>query len=83
MLSQLGFDSSKQSAITRTSDDYYLKTPTTQCLHIAAVAFNSIFFGEIVVPDWDMFYVSYGILTIFSTLETCIQNLIKFFNKIF
>lgn len=68
MLSQLGFDSSKQSAITRTSDDYYLKTPTTQCLHIAAVAFNSIFFGEIVVPDWDMFYVCYGILNILSTI---------------
>ncbi|KAH1208798.1 putative galactinol--sucrose galactosyltransferase 2 [Glycine soja] len=53
---QQELEKSKQSAITRTSDDYYLKTPTTQCLHIAAVAFNSIFFGEIVVPDWDMFY---------------------------
>ncbi|KAL2603528.1 hypothetical protein AAZV13_09G015700 [Glycine max] len=47
---------SKQSAITRASDDYYPKNPTTQSLHIAAIAFNSIFFGEIVVPDWDMFY---------------------------
>ncbi|XP_022642894.1 probable galactinol--sucrose galactosyltransferase 2 isoform X2 [Vigna radiata var. radiata] len=47
---------SKQSAITRASDDYYPKNTTTQSLHIAAVAFNSIFLGEIVVPDWDMFY---------------------------
>ncbi|KAJ9184225.1 hypothetical protein P3X46_003972 [Hevea brasiliensis] len=47
---------SKQSAITRASDDYYPKNPTTQTLHIAAVAFNSIFLGEVVVPDWDMFY---------------------------
>ncbi|XP_059667205.1 probable galactinol--sucrose galactosyltransferase 2 [Cornus florida] len=46
----------KRSAITRVSDDYYPKNPTTQTLHIAAVAYNSIFFGEVVVPDWDMFY---------------------------
>ncbi|XP_062013709.1 probable galactinol--sucrose galactosyltransferase 2 [Rosa rugosa] len=47
---------SKRSAITRASDDYYPKNPTTQTLHIAAVAFNSIFLGEVFVPDWDMFY---------------------------
>ncbi|KAL0300916.1 UNVERIFIED_CONTAM: putative galactinol--sucrose galactosyltransferase 2 [Sesamum radiatum] len=47
---------SKTSSITRASDDYYPKNPTTQTLHIAAVAYNSLFFGEIVVPDWDMFY---------------------------
>ncbi|GMY36565.1 probable galactinol--sucrose galactosyltransferase 2 [Fagus crenata] len=47
---------SKRSAITRASDDYYPSNPTTQTLHIAAVAFNSIFLGEVVVPDWDMFY---------------------------
>ncbi|KAM7501087.1 hypothetical protein LguiA_025501 [Lonicera macranthoides] len=47
---------SKRSAITRASDDYYPRDPTTQTLHIAAVAYNSIFFGEVVVPDWDMFY---------------------------
>ncbi|KAK2984260.1 hypothetical protein RJ640_010219 [Escallonia rubra] len=47
---------SKQSAITRVSDDYYPNNPTTQTLHIAAVAYNSILFGEVVIPDWDMFY---------------------------
>ncbi|CAA3028949.1 probable galactinol--sucrose galactosyltransferase 2 [Olea europaea subsp. europaea] len=46
----------KRSAITRASDDYYPKNPTTQTLHIAAIAYNSIFFGEVLVPDWDMFY---------------------------
>lgn len=49
--------SSKTSAVTRASDDYYPKNPTTQTLHIAAVAYNSLFFGEVFVPDWDMFYV--------------------------
>jgi len=66
MLPRLEFDSSKQSAITRASDDYYPQNPTTQSLHIAAVAFNSIFLGEIVVPDWDMFYVCYRILNYFT-----------------
>ncbi|KAK6932894.1 Glycosyl hydrolases 36 [Dillenia turbinata] len=47
---------SKTSAITRASDDYYPRDPTAQTQHIAAVAFNSIFLGEVVVPDWDMFY---------------------------
>ncbi|KAF5183437.1 Stachyose synthase [Thalictrum thalictroides] len=47
---------SKRSAITRASDDYWPKNPKTQTLHIAAVSFNSIFLGEVVVPDWDMFY---------------------------
>lgn len=68
LLPPLGFYISKQSAITRASDDYYPKKPTTQSLHIAAVAFNHIFLGEIVVPDWDMFYVCYGVLTILSNV---------------
>lgn len=51
---------SKRSAITRASDDYYPKNAETQTLHIAAVAFNSIFLGEVVVPDWDMFYSQHG-----------------------
>ncbi|GLT46719.1 hypothetical protein SLA2020_204580 [Shorea laevis] len=51
---------SKQSAITRVSDDYYPQNPATQTLHVASVSFNSIFFGEVVVPDWDMFYSLHG-----------------------
>ncbi|KAK4839996.1 hypothetical protein QYF36_026532 [Acer negundo] len=46
----------KKKCYYRASDDYYPKNPTTQTLHIAAVAFNSVFLGEVVVPDWDMFY---------------------------
>ncbi|XVF75136.1 hypothetical protein PTKIN_Ptkin13bG0163500 [Pterospermum kingtungense] len=46
----------KQSAISRASDDYYPQDPTSQAQHVAAVAFNSFFLGELVVPDWDMFY---------------------------
>ncbi|XP_020103766.1 probable galactinol--sucrose galactosyltransferase 2 isoform X2 [Ananas comosus] len=46
----------KVSAITRVSDDYMPRNQASQTLHIAAVAFNSIFLGEVVIPDWDMFY---------------------------
>ncbi|EPS67528.1 hypothetical protein M569_07242 [Genlisea aurea] len=46
----------KSNAVARASDDYYPKNPKTQTLHIASVAYNSLFFGEFVVPDWDMFY---------------------------
>ncbi|XP_077237512.1 putative galactinol--sucrose galactosyltransferase 2 isoform X2 [Tasmannia lanceolata] len=48
--------SSKRSAVTRASDDYMPRNQLSQTLHVAAVAFNSIFLGEITVPDWDMFY---------------------------
>ncbi|KAJ1403267.1 Glycosyl hydrolases 36 [Sesbania bispinosa] len=48
--------SSKRSAAARASEDFMPNEPTFQTLHVAAVAFNSLLLGEIVVPDWDMFY---------------------------
>ncbi|KAL6973129.1 galactinol--sucrose galactosyltransferase [Sarracenia purpurea var. burkii] len=48
--------SSKKSAVARASEDFMPREPTFQTLHIAAVAFNSLLLGEIVVPDWDMFH---------------------------
>ncbi|XP_039141400.1 LOW QUALITY PROTEIN: probable galactinol--sucrose galactosyltransferase 2 [Dioscorea cayenensis subsp. rotundata] len=48
--------SAKVSAVARASDDYMPRDASSQTLHIATVAFNSLFLGEIMVPDWDMFY---------------------------
>ncbi|PON72348.1 Glycosyl hydrolase [Parasponia andersonii] len=48
--------SSKRGAAARVSEDFMPNEPTFQTLHVAAVAFNSLLLGEIVVPDWDMFY---------------------------
>ncbi|KAK8914319.1 putative galactinol--sucrose galactosyltransferase 2 [Platanthera zijinensis] len=48
--------SSKASAVTRASDDYMPRNLSSQTLHVTSNAFNSIFLGEFVVPDWDMFY---------------------------
>ncbi|KAH7528325.1 hypothetical protein FEM48_Zijuj05G0060700 [Ziziphus jujuba var. spinosa] len=48
--------SSKVGAVARVSEDFMPNEPTFQTLHVAAVAFNSLLLGEIVVPDWDQFY---------------------------
>uniref|UniRef100_A0A0C9S393 galactinol--sucrose galactosyltransferase n=1 Tax=Wollemia nobilis TaxID=56998 RepID=A0A0C9S393_9CONI len=47
---------SKQTAIVRASEDFMPRNPTSQTLHIASVAFNSLFLGEVMLPDWDMFH---------------------------
>ncbi|PRQ17158.1 putative galactinol--sucrose galactosyltransferase [Rosa chinensis] len=48
--------SSKKSAASRVSEDFMPLEKTFQTLHVAAVAFNSLLMGEIVVPDWDMLF---------------------------
>ncbi|KAG8367438.1 hypothetical protein BUALT_Bualt16G0072200 [Buddleja alternifolia] len=47
---------SKQTGIVRASDDFYPRDPTSHTIHIAAVAYNTVFLGEIMLPDWDMFH---------------------------
>ncbi|KAF3794345.1 putative galactinol--sucrose galactosyltransferase 6 [Nymphaea thermarum] len=48
--------SSKQTAVVRASDDFYPRDPVSHTIHIASVAYNSIFLGEFMQPDWDMFH---------------------------
>lgn len=57
--------SAKQTAIVRASDDYYPHDPASHTIHIAAVAYNTLFLGEFVQPDWDMFHVSTSHLQVF------------------
>ena len=45
----------KSSALARASDDFYPANEASHTVHIANVVYNSIFMGEIVLPDWDMF----------------------------
>ncbi|KAL1554843.1 putative galactinol--sucrose galactosyltransferase 6 [Salvia divinorum] len=47
---------SKQTGIVRASDDFYPRDPVSHTIHIAVVAYNSVFLGEIMLPDWDMFH---------------------------
>lgn len=46
---------SKQTAIVRASDDFFPREPVSHTVHIASVAYNSVFLGEFMQPDWDMF----------------------------
>ncbi|KAL2465538.1 putative galactinol--sucrose galactosyltransferase 6 [Abeliophyllum distichum] len=47
---------SKQTAIVRASDDFYPRDPVSHTIHIVAVAYNSVFLGDIMLTDWDMFH---------------------------
>ncbi|KAG6492312.1 hypothetical protein ZIOFF_047266 [Zingiber officinale] len=47
---------SKQTAVVRASDDFYPRETESHTIHIASVAYNSVFLGEIMLPDWDMFH---------------------------
>lgn len=47
---------SKQTAVVRGSDDFFPRDPVSHTIHIAAVAYNSVFLGEFMLPDWDMFH---------------------------
>ncbi|XAR69455.1 Galactinol--sucrose galactosyltransferase [Bertholletia excelsa] len=51
-----GIYSAKQTAVIRASDDFYPRDPASHTIHISSVAFNSLFLGEFMQPDWDMFH---------------------------
>ena len=44
----------ESTAVARASDDFYPRRPDSHTLHIVNVAYNSIFLGEICLPDWDV-----------------------------
>ncbi|KAK9098634.1 hypothetical protein Syun_025679 [Stephania yunnanensis] len=48
--------SSKNAAVVRASDDFFPRDPMSHSIHIVTVAYNSVFMGEFMLPDWDMFY---------------------------
>ena len=45
----------KATNIVRAADDFYPSDDPSQPVHLAHIAFNSLFLGEIGTPDWDMF----------------------------
>ncbi|CAN6450438.1 unnamed protein product [Victoria cruziana] len=51
-----GLYNSKRTAVIRASDDFFPRDPVTHTIHIASVAYNSLFLGEFMQPDWDMFH---------------------------
>ncbi|CAM8988949.1 unnamed protein product [Rhodiola kirilowii] len=51
-----GLYSAKKSAVIRASDDFFPRDPASHTIHIASVAYNTVFLGEFMQPDWDMFH---------------------------
>lgn len=51
-----GLYSAKQTDVVRASDDFYPRDPASHTIHISSVAYNSLFLGEFMQPDWDMFH---------------------------
>lgn len=47
----------KSAAVIRASDDFWPRDPASHTIHIASVAYNTVFLGEFMQPDWDMFHV--------------------------
>lgn len=51
-----GLYNAKQTAVVRASDDFYPRDPASHTIHISSVAYNTLFLGEFMQPDWDMFH---------------------------
>mmetsp|Transcript_15461 Transcript_15461/g.36752 ORF Transcript_15461/g.36752 Transcript_15461/m.36752 type:complete len:879 (-) Transcript_15461:208-2844(-) len=49
----------RTTSVGRASDDFWPRDPASQTVHIANVVYNSLFIGEILQPDWDMFQSSH------------------------
>ena len=49
----------RDSALVRTSDDYYPNRPEMHGLHLHTNAQMGMWFGEFIQPDWDMFQSSH------------------------
>ena len=60
--------SAKQTAVVRASDDFYPRDPASHTIHISSVAYNTLFLGEFMQPDWDMFHVSRRISSAMKTV---------------
>ncbi|KAG0481862.1 hypothetical protein HPP92_009946 [Vanilla planifolia] len=51
-----GLYSATQTAVIRASDDFYPRDRASHTIHISSVAYNTLFLGEFMQPDWDMFH---------------------------
>lgn len=54
----------QDTCVARASEDFYPNDAASHTLHVANVAYNSLFLGEIVFPDWDMFQSNNSVATL-------------------
>ncbi|PSC71477.1 raffinose synthase [Micractinium conductrix] len=57
----------ENTAIARTSDDFYPTNEASWHSHVANCAYNSLFFGALVIPDWDMFHSQHAAALLHAT----------------
>lgn len=48
-----------RTPICRVSDDFYPEEDASHGAHVMSVAYNSVFLGELAIPDYDMFWSSH------------------------
>jgi len=46
----------KKTSVARASEDFFPDRPESHTAHLVNVGYNSLFIGEICLPDWDMFH---------------------------
>ena len=46
----------KITSVARASEDFFPDRPESHTAHLVNVGYNSLFLGEICLPDWDMFH---------------------------
>ncbi|KAK1374817.1 hypothetical protein POM88_031010 [Heracleum sosnowskyi] len=51
-----GLYSARKLAVGRASNDFYPRDPASHTIHISLVAYNTLFLGKFMQPDWDMFH---------------------------
>lgn len=78
-------DSSKRNAVVRASDDFWPRDSASHTIHIASVAYNTVFLGEFMQPDWDMFHVSENrsllcSALLLTTLDHLVPEPVSFFS---
>jgi raffinose synthase len=49
----------KATSVARASEDFFPGRSESHTVHLVNVAYNSLFIGEICLPDWDMFHSSH------------------------
>ncbi|TVU26011.1 hypothetical protein EJB05_28536, partial [Eragrostis curvula] len=46
----------RRTAVVWASEDFLPRDPVSHTIHVASTAYNSVFLGEFMLPDWDMFH---------------------------
>ncbi|KAL4420351.1 hypothetical protein ABPG77_006158 [Micractinium sp. CCAP 211/92] len=57
----------RDTNLGRCSDDFYPRNRASFTTHISTCAFNSLFCGELFIPDWDMFHSRHSAALLHAT----------------